>query len=89
MSNASLYFILDEGLETFLEIYILLIYVVTRLQNYRTYRLLALLASILMHYSIRYSIYNIEADSCWAVLVKIHLIKYLLPAWCVVATGRL
>ena len=40
-------FILDEGLETFLgirdlEIYILLIYMVTRLQNYRTYRLLAL-----------------------------------------------
>ena len=36
-----------EGLETFLgirdlEIYILLIYMVTRLQNYRTYRLLAL-----------------------------------------------
>ena len=47
MSNASLYLILDEGLETFLEIrdleiYILLIYMVTRLQNYRTYRLLAL-----------------------------------------------
>ena len=47
MSNASLCFILDEGLETFLEIrdleiYILLIYMVTRLQNYRTYRLLAL-----------------------------------------------
>ena len=44
MSNASLCFILDEGLETFLgirdlEIYILLIY---RLQNYRTCRLLAL-----------------------------------------------
>ena len=47
MGNASLCFILDEGLETFLEIrdleiYILLIYMVTRLQNYRTYRLLAL-----------------------------------------------
>ena len=47
MSNGSLCFILDEGLETFLEIrdleiYILLIYMVTRLQNYRTYRLLAL-----------------------------------------------
>ena len=47
MINASLCFILDEGLETFLgiwdiEIYILLIYIVTRLQNYRTYRLLAL-----------------------------------------------
>ena len=47
MSNASLCFILDEGLETFLEIrdleiYILLIYMVTRLQHYRTYRLLAL-----------------------------------------------
>ena len=40
-------FILDEGLETFLgirdlEIYILLIYMGTRLQNYCTYRLLAL-----------------------------------------------
>ena len=47
MSHALLCFLLDKGLETFLEIrdleiYILLIYMVTRLQNYRTYRLLAL-----------------------------------------------
>ena len=47
MSNALLCFLLDEGLETLLEIrdleiYILLIYMVIRLQNYRTYRLLAL-----------------------------------------------
>ena len=50
--NASLCFILDEGLETFLEIrvleiYILLIYMVTRIQNYCTYRLLALLLKYL------------------------------------------
>ena len=53
MSNPSLCFILDEGLETFLgirdlEIYSLLIYMVTRLQNYRTYRLLALLHAVLV-----------------------------------------
>ena len=61
MSNPSLCFILDEGLETFLgirdlEIYILLIYMVTRLQNYHTYRLLALFQRVTPKFSFIYDI---------------------------------
>ena len=81
MSNASLCFILDEGLETFLgirdlEIYILLIYMVTRLQNYRTYRLLALFVELFYLATFNASLILLCYFNYYFPLLKLFCLEY-------------